>query len=499
MNEFDPRKQATNSPDLNIRDLLAPLFRRKALLGLVFLVMLLVAALVTVGASGIYESEMEVLVNRQTLDPMVTSEPSPQAPPPSPQPLTEEEVNSEIELLNSTDLLREAVLANGLQEFEKGTLSALLFSHGQNDWYVSKAVAHLGKKLKTEVVTKTNAIEVSYKSKDPQIAYGVLKKIADLYMQKHLAVQRPTGSFDFFAKETEKYKQALAESEQRLASFGKQQGIVAPDLERADMAQKVVDFVANLQQTRQGIAADEQRIRAEEAQLKATPARSPTTEMSNDANLLLQQLLANLLSAQIKRTQLALKYDASYPLVQEADQEIAQTQAAIAEARKTQYVNQTTDRDPTYELLREDIAKTRADLASQEATAAALGRSIQSMRSQMVNLDGKALEHADLIRETKADESNYLLYLSKREQERTSDALDQKRMGNVAIAVPPIIPVLPAYNPLIVLLIGVLFAAFISVAAAFAAEYLDPSFRTPGQLGEILGIPVLASFPRQAA
>jgi uncharacterized protein involved in exopolysaccharide biosynthesis len=221
--------------------------------------------------------------------------------------------------------------------------------------------------------------------------------------------------------------------------------------------------------------------------------------MSNDANLLLQQLLANLLSAQIKRTQLALKYDASYPLVQEADQEIAQTQAAIAEARKTQYVNQTTDRDPTYELLREDIAKTRADLASQEATAAALGRSIQSMRSQMVNLDGKALEHADLIRETKADESNYLLYLSKREQERTSDALDQKRMGNVAIAVPPIIPVLPAYNPLIVLLIGVLFAAFISVAAAFAAEYLDPSFRTPGQLGEILGIPVLASFPRQAA
>ena len=49
--------------------------------------------------------------------------------------------------------------------------------------------------------------------------------MADLYMQKHLAVQRPGGSYDFFAKEAEKYRQALAESEQRLAKFGKEQGV----------------------------------------------------------------------------------------------------------------------------------------------------------------------------------------------------------------------------------------------------------------------------------
>jgi uncharacterized protein involved in exopolysaccharide biosynthesis len=340
---------------------------------------------------------------------------------------------------------------------------------------------------------------VSYKSSDPQIAYGVLKKLADLYMQKHLAVQRPTGSYDFFAKETDKYRQSLADSEQRLANFGKQQGIVAPDIQRTDMAQQVVNSIASLHQAHQAIAADEQRIQADESQLKVTPVRSSTAETSNDADLLLQPLVANLLAAQIKRTQLALKYDASYPLVKEADEEIAQTQAAIAEARKTRYVNQTTDRDPTYELLREDEAKTQAELAFQKATAAALEHSIQSMQNQMVDLDGKALEQADLIRETKADESNYLLYLSKREQERTSDALDQKRIGNVAIAVPPIVPVLPAYSPVLILLIGVILAAFVSAAAAFAAEYLDPSFRTPGEVVEILRIPVLASFPRQRA
>ena len=415
MNPLESRKlQSVNSSDLNTRELLAPLFRRKRLVGLTFLTMLVVAGILALAVAGSYETTMEILVSRQRMEPMVTPQQTFQTPP-TPPPLTEEEVNSEIELLKSGDLLKEVVLANNLQESEKRTLSALLLSRGRDDWYVDRAVERLGKKLSIEVVKQTNVIEVSYKAREPKIAYGVVKKLAELYLQKHLTVQRPNGSYDFFANEAEKYSEALAASEERLASFGRDQGNVAPDIERTEMAQQVVNSVASLHQAHQVIAADEERIRTEEAQIKATPARSSTAENSNDANLLLQQLKANLLAAQIKRTQLGLKYDANYPLVQEADQEIAQTQAAIEDAKKTQYVNQTTDRDPTYELLREDVAKTQADLASQRATAAALERSIHSMQSQMVELDGKALKQADLIREAKADESNYLLYLSKRE------------------------------------------------------------------------------------
>jgi uncharacterized protein involved in exopolysaccharide biosynthesis len=484
--------------DLSVRDLLVPLFRRKRMAGLLFGGMLLVVVLVAVVISGSYESTMEILVSRQRLDPMVTSEPTLQTPG-SPLPLTEEEINSEIELLKSGDLLRDVVLANDLQKKERGTLSALLLSRGRDDWYVAKAVERLRKKLTIDVVPKTNMIEVSYKSRDPEIAYGVLKKTAELYLQKHLAVQRPTGSYEFFAREAEKYRGALATSEQHLASFASEHGVVAPDVQRTEMAQQVVNAVASLHQANQAIAADKFRIQVEEQQMKAIPSRSSTVEVSNDANLLLQQLQASLLAARIKRTQLALKYDASYPLVQEADQEIAQTQKAITEASKTQYSGQTTDRDPTYELVREDMAKTRADLASQQALGSALGQSIQKMQAQMVDLDRKALQQADLIRDAKVDESNYLLYVSKREQERTSDALDQQRIGNVAIAVPPVVPALPAQNPILVLVIGVVFAAMTSVAAAFAAEYLDSSFQTPGEVGEVLRIPVLASFPRQIA
>jgi len=484
--------------EATLRDILTPLFRRRRLLILSFCGVFLGAIIASVLLSSRYEAQMEILVNRDRMDPVVTTEQFSQTSPAAP-PLTEEEINSEVELLQSQDLLKEVVLANKLQDIEKKSIWAKLMPKQDDATYVSEAVKHLTKKLKVETVKKTNMIEVTYQSSNPQIAYGVLNALASGYLEKHVTVHRPVGSYDFFAKETDKYQKALQDSEIRLANFGREEGMAAPDVVRTDMAEQVATSVGGLHQAQQIISADEQKIRDEEAQLKVTPARSATVEVSNAADVLLQQLKANLLAAQLKRTQLAMKYDSSYPLVQEADQEIAETQTAIAEAQKTQYLNQSTDRDPTYEYLREDLAKTKADLASQKATAVAVGRSIDSMKAQLVDLDQKAVKQSDLIRETKANEANYLLYLSKREQEKTSDALDQKRIANVAIAVPPSVPVLPAYSAMLVLLIGLLLALFVSVGAAFVAEYLDPSFRTPAEVNDILKMTVLASMPKKVA
>jgi uncharacterized protein involved in exopolysaccharide biosynthesis len=186
-------------------------------------------------------------------------------------------------------------------------------------------------------------------------------------------------------------------------------------------------------------------------------------------------------------------------LVQEANQEIEQTKAAIADAQQTSYVDQTTDRDPTFELLRADLAKTRGDLAGEEAAIAATRQSIRSMQSQMVDLEQQSITQQDLIRDQKANEDNYLLYLSKREQARTSDALDKTRIANVAIAIPPVIPVLPAHGLPFVIAVAFVLAAVLSTVMAYVADYLDSSFHTPAQVADTLGIPVVVAMPKRTA
>jgi uncharacterized protein involved in exopolysaccharide biosynthesis len=483
--------------EITLRDMLVPLFRHKRLMIVSFSVLALASVLVGLWVSNTYAAHMEVLVNRERIDPVVTTDTTPQVLIPDAA-VTEEEVNSEAQLLSSRDVLEKVVLENGLQEQEKHSLLAHVFGKRNDSEYVSLAVRHLGKKIEIDTPPKTNLINVSYKSSDPRTAYGVLNSLATLYVEKHVAVHRPTGSYEFFAKEAEKYRDALADSESRLASFGKEQGVVAPDVERTNLALVVANTTGSLIQAEQTVAADQERARRDRDEMEKTPKRSLTLQVSNASDRLLQDLGDNLVAAQAKRTQLLSKFEPSYPLVREADQEIADTQAAITEAQTTRYVNQTTDVDPTFELLREDAAKTQADLAAQRVTVVALKQGIQNMQQQMVGLDQKALKQADLIRDAKTNEENYLLYVSKREQERASDALDQKRIGNVAIAVPPAIPTLPLASLSIVVMIGFALAVAGGAGTAYAAEFLDSSLRTPRDVIDILGIPVVAAVPKYA-
>jgi len=89
--------------------------------------------------------------------------------------------------------------------------------------------------------------------------------------------------------------------------------------------------------------------------------------------------------------------------------------------------------------------------------------------------------------------------LSKREQERTSDALDKTRIENVAIAIPPAIPVLPVLSPLAVFLLSFVAAVFLSIGAVYTVDFFDSSFHTPGEVINTLGIPVVVTISKKTA
>jgi len=499
MPEVNTETVQVRKADPTLRDLLAPLFRRKKMVIFTFTGILAGTILTAYFVSMLHQASMEILVQSERLEPLVTPEPTGGSAPPT-LGVSDQQVNSEIELLKSPDLLEQVVRANHLDQIERKSLSNQVMYGKQGDaWYIAKAVKHLGERLNIKEVTKTSMIGITYNSTSPKLALNVMRTLAKGYLEKHLAVHRPPGSYDFFSSEAQKYQQALQDSEARLADFSKKAGDAAPELEKVAVAQHVIESVAALHETQQHIAADKERILDQEARLKITPERSLSVESTDSAQSLLQTLQADLHQQQLKRSQLTLRFDPSYPLVQEQDREIAQTQAALVDDQRLQYVNHSTDRDPTYEMIREDIVKSKADLASHQASAVAIEDTIRSLQQQTVELDHRALQQADLAREKKVNESNYLLYVSKREQERTSDAMDEKRIANVSIAVPPILPVLPFISPVLVILVGFSLAMFASTAIAFAAEYLNPSLRTPNEVVEVLRIPVLASVPKQSA
>jgi polysaccharide biosynthesis protein PslE len=360
----------------------------------------------------------------------------------------------------------------------------------------AQAVQHLGKKLVIEPVKKTNLIQVSYANWDPKFAAAVLRSLAELYLKKHVEVNRSPGTFNFFQQQAAEYRGKLGDAEAHLSSFSREHGAASPRLERDLTVQKLADALATLRQTQASIAGTELRVRNLEVQLASTPERATTQEHTADSAALLDQLKPVLLSLELKRIDLLKKYSPTYPLVQEVDEQISQTRAAIEAAEKTHSHDQTTDKDTTHEMLRQDLAKAKEELAALKASAIAMEASIQTYRQMSVKLDGEALAEQDLEREAKADEDSYLLYLRKQEDARTADGLDSRRILNVSIAEAAAVPVLPFFSPALFVVLGGLLAIVVSLGSAFIADRMDPSFRTPDEVRQLLNVPVLASLPK---
>lgn len=496
LNPRDAREMPRSAlGEMTLRDTLAPLFRHRKLVTVCFLGIFLIGGLIVLLAPNHYRAHMQVLVKRARLEPVVTSEPLPQTVQAAP-PVTDEEINSEVELLRTEDLLRQVVLATGLSKPRHDSRWAFFFPKTTGAQRIAEAVNQLARHLDVTALKKTDVINVSYRSTDPRLAHRVLSTLAKLYLKKHLAVYRPAGAFRFFQHETKQYRNSLREAEAHLAEFESTNQINSVRLQ-ADLTQhKLSSFDKKLRETQTEISGTQSRIVELESQLRSTPSRLSTTEKESDNSQLLQVLGGTLATLELKRTEMSSNYQPTYRPYKELQGQIAEAQAQIKAVKSAPLRVDTTDVNPTYLSLTDALAKSRANLATFQAKAAATNRNIQFYRGMAGNLARQELEQEDLARNVKADAGNYLLYLNKREQARISDALDSRRILNVAIAEPPTVPALPVNSRERSLLVVLAIAAVVGVGAGFVSDYIDPTLRSADETEHVLEVPVLAAMPK---
>ena len=145
-------------------------------------------------------------------------------------------------------------------------------SHRQREKNVSQAVLALENKLQIEPLKKTDLIQVTYDSPDPQLAARVLRTLGSLYLEKTVEVHRPPGAFEFFQTESQHYDQELQTAETRLTQFDRAKGVADPQLEKQIALQKLSEFQATFNETQVAIKEMEKRTRVVEEQLASTPA-----------------------------------------------------------------------------------------------------------------------------------------------------------------------------------------------------------------------------------
>lgn len=472
-----------------LRDLIGPLFRYRRPAALTFLAVIAATAVAAALAERTYTADMKILVNRERMDPIISSDPQAQSS--VRVEVSEGELYSEMELLTSRDVLEQVAEASGL------VAAATTGADQSREQRIARAVRSLTAKLDVQPLRKTTMISVSYSSRDPRLAARVLEELARVYLQKHLALHRPAGARQFFTDQSARAEAELRSAEARLNDFSTREHVVSASGERETTLRQLGEFEATLQQIEASVADTTRRIAAIDAELAGTPSRHVTQVRDGNTDVI-RGLKTQLLQLELKRSELLQKFTPQYPAVVQAEADIRKVEAALAEAEQTPLRDQTTDQNPTYQWLSGERARVRTERDALAARAESVRRTVAEYRARAQRLDTQSIEQQELLRQVKAAEANYLLYQRKQEEARISDELNRTRIANVAVAEPPSVPQTARSSRRLILAVGSLVALLLSLAVSYVLQAMNPYFRTPDEVSRVLDVPVLASLPAPA-
>ena len=409
--------------------------------------------------------------------------------------VTNEELNSEVELLQDDDVLRRVVEETGIGG--RDWFHFLRMNEGHTE-RVERAARRLAKKLSAQPVKKTNLIAIAYAADDPQVAAKVLRSLEKVYLEKHLAVHRPSGELRFFTEQVAESRRQLEQAKEQLLRFTTEHGVVSAGLQRDLTLQKLSEVDANHRQTNVELAETIRRISELEGQLARLPDRTTTQIRMADNPELLKELKSSLLNLELKRTQLLTKFEPNHRLVQEVDEQIAQAKSAITAEGAAPVRDETTDKNSQYEWAQSELQRAQVQLKTLKARDAAFTTVETEYRLRATKFGEDAITQEDLVGNEKTALENYLLYVKKQEEARMHDALDEGGIVNVAVAQEPTAPALPVHSAWVVLALGFIAAGASATGAAFVSDYLNLLFRDPEDVVAYLNTPVLASLPKTA-
>ena len=510
--------------ETSLRDLYYVFFRHKWKMILFFFAVIGTMTVVTFLGAKIYRSNAKLLVRlgreSVTLDPTAATGQIIQI-----NQSRKSEINSELEILKSRELLEKVVDSIGVKAFFKypgEDLSAedttrrtirvirrevrnavkgarnllersdLVEPLSDRD----KVVLGLMKNLEFETMKDSSIIRISYEAKNPKLAQEVIAKLIDLYLEKHIAVHQTPGSYQFFVQQSDHLRDKLVQSENEFRNLKNETGISSLAEQRQVLLNRIGVLELEIDHTDAALATSRANIQALQKALAKVPETMVTGETTGFTNYAADAMRGELYKLQLDRLNLLTNFTKKSRMVQAIQQEIAEAQALLdkEEAVRTQV---TRGLNISHQQLELALLTEQVTLSSLQAKVKARKKQFADARTQLKTLNDAEVGIMRLTREIRTQEANYQKYSENLEQARIDHAMEADKISNISVVQPATLPIKPVRpRKLLNLALGLFLSIFGAIGLAFFAEYLDHSIKTPEEAEERLQLPTLASIPR---
>jgi len=411
-----------------------------------------------------YSAQAALLIQRTRLSSQLNT--GPQDPPTIiAGSVSEEDVNSEIAILTSNDVLTATVRATGLGLTPPPWYLRLLFAPLRfyerlyasyhdipfaND--VDRAPNGLQRSITAKPMKDSNVLVVEYRTGDPRVAEIVLRELLKQYLDLHLAIHQGMQDQPFFDSQAKMLESTLEQYEAELHDL--QVNIGAVDVKAEERIQLSIDgglreeaAALSRRIAELGATIEEyDRIVDEATQSGGVLAAAPQRDS------ILDDFKGQALRLELTQIDLESRYASGFPLLEQNMKKLDATRQALADERRN-----IRDHSPTLAQVDMERAKAEAEKAGLIERMNVLDEQIMQSRDRLMELELTSMNIDQKRRRIKTVEERYTTYISRGEQARMNTALDQKQVTNVSVVQEPVASVKPVKpRKTIVLLTSVL-------------------------------------------
>lgn len=472
---------------VSARTVMEALFRQRRGFLIVFSVVTFLGALYILGSHKKYASEMKLLVQNSRSAQVITA--GRVEAPATVSEVSEEQLNSELEVLQSSDVLDEVVDPGW------GRIPPYQRSRAEQRRHES-AVAALRKNLVVSPIRKSHLISVQLTTRNPNESTLMLRKLLAAFLNKKREINRPSGASQLFSQEADRFKKEWQDAVDAMSKYQQSKNLVSINNQEVDIQKQLFDADSRLRDSNVEISEIEHKIEGDKAQLSSVPSRRSTRETAIPAVGSIDQMHTKLSELTMRRTELLTKYKPDDRLVQQVDQQISQIQAALGESRGFYSAETSSDVNPTWQLAEQDLSSNHARLAGVMARRQALSAQVASLQAKLAATAGETQTFNTLQHKVAELESNYRLYAQKRDEARMTDAMDEHELLNVAVAEEPTFSMTPARpRPVTDSILTIFTALFMASFAVFVLDNGRSTIANERELEEATRYPVLATVP----
>ncbi len=469
-----------------VRGLAEAFFRRRSIFTSVLVSILLLTVAATILPRKRYLSETKFLLENNRSNAVISTDRNSTA---SVEQITEEQVNSELEVLGSDDVIG-AVADPGWKELKPSQRTGDALKVHAN------RLKDFRKDLKIQSGRKSNIITVTYTALSPEDATRTLAQFSNAYLARRKLISRPIGTSTFFDEEANRYREIWQKANSAMAEFQKEHQVVSVPQKEEMLSKTIAGDEDDLRANQAELSEMEGRLHASSAAVNEVPKRHQTTSRVVTGQTSTEQLRGLLVQLQNKRAELLTRFQPNDRLVAEVDKQIGNTASSLNALLSQRGVEDSSDVNPAWQQVQSSLVETRIERNALKTKAEKLAQNIGDLRTQMKDLEALEVPFNSLEESVDQARSNFELYSEKRDQAEMEDAMDERKIINVGIAESPTSTFHPASpRPVLNAAVGLLTALFLAAGAVYMAEMARSTFATPHELESFSRFPVLATVP----